>query len=711
MKRLYSLTVLLLGLAVVAGPPARAQVDDYRDIDFPPLAEFEIPEPQVFDLPNGMKIFLLEDHELPLINLTARIRTGSLYEPADKVGLASMAGTVQRTGGTRSMSGDEIDDFLEARAASVETGIGGGVGFASMDSLAGDFDDVLPVFVEVLRYPEFSQDKIDLAKVQANTGIARRNDSVGAITGREFAKLIYGEDSPLATTAEYATIEAITRDDLQQWHARFYHPNNIYIGVVGDFDSAEMRRTLTEAFGDWERGPEFDAEVVQPVADEKAGVYFIEKSDVTQASIRMGHLGITYDNPDYFPVVVMNEVLGGGFSARLFSRIRSEKGLAYNVGGRVGASFLHPGMTSFSMSTKSESMGEAVDALYEEVEGMISEPATERELELAKESLLNSFIFNYASKGQVLGQQMLFTYYGLPLDFLEKYRDNIEKVTREEVNRVAKQYLHPDRAQLLVVGKAADFDRPMSSFGEVTEIDITIPPQPAREPALEVTDATLAAGAELLAQMAGTIAGEGAAGLDAFRTVDSVVVSMQGQTMALQQESVLALPDRIHVILRLPGGEQAMMVSEGRGFQTFQGQSREMPADQVERQLADLNRNLLYLARYSEAEGLEAVAAGVGEVDGAACDWVQVTLEGTSSRLCVDADGLVTRQTYQSVHPFTGAPGNFEVTYSDYREVNGFLVPHRQVTTIDGDEFATLTRESVEINPTVDPVLFERPAA
>ncbi len=696
---------------VLLAPHAGAQVDNYRDIEFPPLAEFEIPTPEVYDLANGMKVFLLEDHELPLVQITTRIRTGAVYEPAGKTGLASIAGSVQRTGGTRSMNGDEIDDFLESRAASVETNIGGTVGFASMDCLADDVDEVLPVFVEVLRFPEFSEDKLALAKIQANSGISRRNDDVGAITGREFNRLIYGADSALAQTTEYATIAAITRDDLQAWHARYYHPNNVYIGVVGDFDSAAMKRKLEAAFGDWPAGPAFDEPEIAVARAEEPGVFFIEKSDVTQANIRIGHLGITYHNPDYFPVVVMNEVLGGGFSARLFSRIRSEKGLAYGVSGRVGAAFLHPGVASFGMQTKSETMGEAVDALYKEIAGMVTEPATERELQAAKDSLLNSFVFNYASKGQVLGQQMLFTYYGLPSDFLEKYRSNIERVTAADVLRVAKAYLHPEKAKLLVVGRSADFDRPLSSFGEVTELDITIPPPPSTEPELAATADSLAEGAAILGRMRAAIGGEAPERLVSFRTVDQIVVSVQGQSMAIEQEFTLVLPDRIYVALRLPGGEQTMRVSGGSGYQTMGPQGREMPADQVESQLVDLGRNLLYITRYGAPSEVEAVAGGSAEVEGAACRWVEVSYESASSRLCVAADGRALKQTYQSVHPFTGAPGNFEVVYSDYREVDGFLVPHLQTTAIDGEAFATTTRQSAEINPEVDAALFVRPAA
>ena len=658
---------------------------------------------------------MFEDHELPLIQirrLGSGPDRGSTSRP-DKAGLVGlMAGSVQRTGGTKNDDRRRDGRFSgSSRAASVETNIGNTVGFASMDCLSDDVDEVLPVFVEVLRFPEFSEDKLELAKIQANSGISRRNDDVGAITSREFNRLVYGADSPMAVGTEYATIAAITRDDLVAWHARYYHPNNIYIGVVGDFDSAEMKRKLAEAFGDWPAGPAFDEPEIAVAQEEEPGVFFIEKSDVTQANIRIGHLGITYHNPDYFPVVVMNEVLGGGFSARLFSRIRSEKGLAYGVGGRVGAAFLHPGVTSFGMQTKSETMGEAVDALFQEIGGMVTEPATERELQLAKDSLLNSFVFNYASKGQVLGQQMLFTYYGLPSDFLEKYRSNIERVTTEDVLRVAKTYLHPDRAKLLVVGRADDFDRPLSDFGEVVELDITIPPPPSLEPELEVTSESRSEGEAILARMRSALAGDASDSLESFRMIDKVEVSMQGQSMALEQEFTLLLPDSIYVALRMPMGEQTMMVSEGRGIQTMGAQSRDMPADQVERQLADLGRNLLYIARYSDPSEVEAIAGGAGEVDGTSCRWVEVSYDEATSRLCVAANGQVLKQTYQSAHPFTGAPGSFEVVYSDYREVDGFLVPHLQTTAIDGEAFATTTRQSVEINPEVDSALFARPAA
>ena len=206
--------------------PGFAQVKDYRQIQFPKVGTMTIPKPQRIVLDNGMVLMLLENHELPLIEVSARIRTGSRLDPAEKTGLAGMFGQVLRTGGTKTMTGDQIDDFLEARAAMIDTGVGTDSGTAGLSCLAQDFDSVLKVFSDVLRNPEFSDDKIKLVKNQANSGISRRNDNPQGVMNREFAKLVYGETSPYARTTEYATIEAVSRDDFAAFHAKYYQPHD-----------------------------------------------------------------------------------------------------------------------------------------------------------------------------------------------------------------------------------------------------------------------------------------------------------------------------------------------------------------------------------------------------------------------------------------------------------------------------------------------------
>src|SRR5437763_983438 len=248
------LLLLLATLTMLPVQRATGQVANWKQIPVPQLPAFKPQQPKRIELSNGMVIFLQEDHELPLIDASARIRGGSVNEPADKVGLVDIYGDVWRTGGTKSQSGDQLDDFLEVRAAKVETGGGPDSSSISFSCLKGDLDDVFKAFVDVLQHPEFREEKIDIAKKGAEDSISRRNDSAGQIAQREAAKLAYGPDNPYARVAEYATIAAITRQDLIDWHGRYVHPNNIILGISGDFDSAAMEARLRSAFESWPKG-------------------------------------------------------------------------------------------------------------------------------------------------------------------------------------------------------------------------------------------------------------------------------------------------------------------------------------------------------------------------------------------------------------------------------------------------------------------------
>ena len=466
-------------LAVLVAPWAalgQPVPTDWKQIAKPPLRGFQPVPPRRIALGNGMVIFLQEDRELPLIQATLRIRGGSREEDAAKVGLVSIFGQAWRTGGTRKRTGDQLDDYLEARAARVETGGGLDSTTVSLNCLKENFAGAFDVFLELLREPELRPDKIDLAVRQLHTGIARRNDNPQGILFRESAKLGYGAASPYARQPEYATVDAVTREDLLAWHRTYVHPGNMILGLVGDFDIRTMETTLRKAFGSWPRGP---AAAKTPAAGTPAtapGTYFIAKDDVNQSSIRMVHLGTTVDNPDYYAITVMNEVFGGSFAARLFTNVRSKKGLAYAVSGSVGTTHDHPGLFSVFTSTKSGTTAAAIDALYEEIDNIKKVPPTAEELQRARESLLNSFIFRVDSRAKVLFEKMTYEFYGYPLDFLERYPGAIEKVTAADVTRAAQKYVDKGKLAVVVVGKAADFDRPLSSFGPVTTIDVTIPP-------------------------------------------------------------------------------------------------------------------------------------------------------------------------------------------------------------------------------------------
>jgi zinc protease len=462
-------------LCLFVSPPAsHGQATDWKQIQAPPLHAFHPQLPTRIQLSNGLVIFLQVDHELPLIRGRAQIRGGSREEPADKAGLAQIYGQVWRTGGTQRKTGDQLDDYLEARAARVETADGIDSTTVSWDCLKENLDDVFGVFLEVLREPEFREDKLPLAKNQLNTFISRRNDNPFEIAFREASKLVYGADSPYARVPEYATVAAVTRDDLRSWHQRFVYPNNIILGVVGDFDSKAMEARLRQAFDSWPKGPAAQKSQV-PFHGPKPGIYFAPKDDVTASTVQMVDLGTTRDNPDYYAIEVFNQFFGGSLSSRLFNNIRSKKGLAYAVGGGVGTEFDHPGVLRLFMGTKSGTTAAAIDGFNEELDALKTNPATPEELTKAKEAILNSFVFRFDSKEKVLRERMAYEFYGYPADFLERYRVGIEKVTQDDAARVAQKYIHKERLAILVVGKAGDFDRPLSSFGSVKTLDISIP--------------------------------------------------------------------------------------------------------------------------------------------------------------------------------------------------------------------------------------------
>jgi len=478
--RVFVFTAVLL--CCIASSCTKQYARPYEDLKYPKLGDIEIPDVERLTLANGMRLFLVEDHELPLIGISARIRTGSIYEPADKIGLASITGIVMRTGGTVSKTGDELDEQLERIAASVETGIGLNSGSASMSVLKEDIDTGLAILADVLMNPAFREDKIMLAKIRHRSSIARRNDNVSSIAIREYEKLIYGPESVYARHTEYATIENITRDDLVAFHKKYFKPNNVMLAVIGDFDTGEIIKKIEKAFEGWQKADIDFPDVPKVQYEFKATTNVVRKEDINQSNIYLGHIGGVMSDPDYFALIVLNRILGGGFTGRLFKNIRSREGLAYSVFGLYSSNYDFPGIFYVGCQTKSESTVYAIRAMTEEVKKMTESEVTDEELALAKESYLNSFVFNFDSKGEIVSRLMTYAYYGYPEDFLQKAKENIEKVTKADVLRVAREHLKPDKMQILAVGRPQDFDEPLSVFGPVHEIDIAIPlPLPPKQ--------------------------------------------------------------------------------------------------------------------------------------------------------------------------------------------------------------------------------------
>jgi zinc protease len=460
-------------------PSTPAQAEPWKKIPIPPLHAFKPIEPRRVELANGLVLFLQEDHELPFINGTILIRGGSRDEPAAKVGLVSLYGQTWRTSGTATASGDALDEQLASKAASIETA--GGLASTSMSwsSLKGDFDSVFATTFDLLLHPAFKTDKLQLGKAQLGARIKRRNDDAGSVAGREATTLVYGRTSPYARHSEYATVDAVTLDDLKAWHTRTLVANNMLVAVDGDFDGAAMEAKLRKVFEPLPRGAAFET----PHLDSPGpapGVYFVDKPDVDQSNVYIVGLGTERSNPDYYALSIMNEIFSGGFGSRVIQYVRTKLGLAYSVGGSFSAAYDYPGIFFTGAGTKSVSTVPATQAMLEEIGRLKTQPPTPAELRSAKDQELNSFIFNYDSREKTLNEQLTLAFYGYPPDFLERYKDGIERVTAADVTRVANQYIDLSKLAIVVVGNKSQIEPPLSTLGKVTDLDIAIPPPPAK---------------------------------------------------------------------------------------------------------------------------------------------------------------------------------------------------------------------------------------
>ena len=470
------LLVTLLFVLMSHFPAIAATAKHYTELKFDPLPEIQIPNYTRYKLDNGMVVYLMEDHELPLVGGTAMIRTGERLEPADKVGLASLVGDVMRTGGTTAHTGDELNQLLEQRAASVETGIGSTSGNASFSALSEDLSMVFDLFAEVIKTPAFAQEKLDLAKKQEAGQIARRNDDPNGIAGREFQKLIYGKDSPYARTVEYQTLNKIAREDLVGFYQQYVHPENMILGIIGDFDSAKMRSLVQEKFGNWKPASKAPQPTVPSATQEKqGGVFFVNQPQLTQSYVQIGHIGGQLNSPDYPALDVLNQVMNG-FGGRLFNEVRSRQGLSYSVYGFWSPRYDFPGTFVAGGQTRSDGTVPFVKAVRAEIEKLRTAPITPEELASAKDQVLNSFVFNFQDPSQTLSRLMRYEYYGYPEDFLFRYQRAVKATTIEDVKRVAQKYLQPDKLVTLVVGNASAIQPPLTSLSaNVTSLDITIP--------------------------------------------------------------------------------------------------------------------------------------------------------------------------------------------------------------------------------------------
>lgn len=448
-----SLLPLLAGL-VFAPESASAAIPRHpNELKFKPL-DYDAPKRDQYrhQLSNGVTVYVVEDSALPLVNVNVTVRGGEYLEPADKAGLSSITANQMRSGGAGSMDADAFDQAVDFLALNFGIGSGPRESSASVNTLAKDLDKAMDLLFAAMRSPRFQQDRIDLYKSQVKQALERRNDSTPGIEQREWRRLMYGTDTFESRQSTTTSIDAITREDMVAFHAKVWHPGNMIVAVSGDVKTAAVLAGLEKRFSGWAAGPK-SPEVPAPAHEPEPGVFLINKEDVNQTRVSIGHRSVKWDDPRWASLEVMNEILGGGgFTSRITRRVRSDEGLAYSAGSGLGFGRTYPSSFRVVFQSKNMSVAQAVDLSLQEIDRIRKEPVTQEELDTAKNAFIETFPQRFSSAQEKAGVFVDDELTGRPADYWDKWRPAIRAVDAAAVQQAAQTFLQPDKLVILGVG-------------------------------------------------------------------------------------------------------------------------------------------------------------------------------------------------------------------------------------------------------------------
>jgi len=472
--------ILVLASFVLCGSPSFAQstpqIPAHPDQIKYVALDYDPPEASAYRqvLSNGVVGYFAEDHDLPLTNISVIIRIGSYLDPEGKEGLAAALGSQLRSGGTGTYRAEEFDEEAAFLAASISSFVGATSGGASVNFLSKDADKALKLFFDMLKHPAFQQDRLDLHKSRILQQMERRNDRTGSIESREWSRLMRGKNHFTARWSTKASISSLTREDLISYHKQHFYPDNFIFTASGDFNTADLKAKLEAAMVGWESTGEPVSAVPEPGFIPVPGVYLVNKADVNQGRVSIGHLGIKRGNPDEYAIDMMNDILGGsGFTSRITNRVRSDEGLAYDAGSSFSTGVYYEGLFRAAFQTKSQTAARATRIVIDEIERIRNEKVSVEELETVMNSAVEIFPRYFASASAIAGTFANDEYTGRDPSFWKIYRDKIRAVTVEDIQRVARKYLQPGKLVILVVGNAeeilkGDPDKPEFSFEKIS---------------------------------------------------------------------------------------------------------------------------------------------------------------------------------------------------------------------------------------------------
>lgn len=739
-----AVVVLAAGLAVAPGdllgqartwpteaPPRPLPA---RDVKFPPY--------EIRDLTNGLKVVVVLHHEQPAVSMRLLVRAGAAYDRAGKVGLATLVSALLDQG-TTTRSAHQIADTIDYIGGGLGAGAGSDLSFVNIAVMKDSFMLGMELLADVARNPAFAGEEIERQRQQALSAMKVSYEDPDYVAGSVFDRLVYGFNPyGLPNNGTPESLPGLTRDDLLEFHRRHFTPNNSILAIVGDVSAEEAFGTAEKIFGAWPRR-EVDAVRFADPPEPTRRVIVVNKPDAVQTEVRVGHLGVPRKHTDYMALNLAIKILGGEGANRLHRVLRTERGLTYGASAEMDT-LKQSGDFVVETNTRSDATGEVLRLIVDEFTKLQRERVSDRELADAQAYLAGSFPLTIETPDAIATQVLNAIFYDLPLEDLQTYRQRVNAVTAEDIQRVAKLYLKPDRLSVVLVGNAAAFSSQLRGVGfgrfetvNLNELDLTTvdfrraaqpagsnrQPPHARPPPLtpvslpmpqsdRPTPGNAGRGREIIAK-----AIEAKGGLDKLRGIKTIVAAatttVPGPQGPVQTETrtYIEYPSRFRVEVKLPIGEIVQTYVDGHAWTKDPGGIHDVPEQMVDEVRASVKRDLLALL-VGAASGklqvrlLEQVAGDAGKP----LDVVEVSGDDMKPiKLYVDAtSGLVVRQTYVARGPQGEVAG--EESFSDYRVVNGLQVAFKAVVRRGGATVLERTVTDFKYNVALEPDLFKKPS-
>ncbi len=711
--RAHLLRSAVVALAVLLVPVSVPAADA-------PTTEYRVPHPVSRTLPNGLVVHVFEDHGLPSVYFRLLVKTGASSETADKAGLAAMTAEVMRKG-TTTLTSQQLAEKVDFVGAQLEVGAERDFSQAVAQARVQDRDLVLGLLADVVQHPTFVADEVGRARSQTQAAILQSRDNPGTIADEHFEALIHGSH-PYARplSGDEKSVGGLKREDLIAFHRTYWRPNNAVLAVAGDVRADEMFAAVEKAFGGWERAEVPPRPTITNPDLSGTRVRLVDKPDLTQSQVRIGYVGLPRTTPDYFPVQVMNYILGGGgFASRLTAEVRAKQGLTYDIS-TSWAYGVDPGTFEIETFTKNATVKQAIDATFAVVRQYRDQGPTADELAKAKSFYLGAFPFLFESPGDVARQWLVAQFYGLGDDYFDKYRERMRAVTVEDVKRVAQKYLRTEPVVIVVAGRGDSVQAQLAAFGPVDKKDFisptgAIPDVAPAAPSLSAPQSpeSRAKAATVVAKAVKAHGGLPAlAAVRDWQTRGSLSINVGPGNLDGQFSETVELPSKRRMEMAVMGQTMVQVMDGDSAWASAGGRPVPVTADQLAAMKLGAYANPVRLLTALSDAKADIRYAGTDTAFGKTAEIVEWnTPEGRPVRVFIDAtSGLLVLLEQTELSPLGTGWVPVRRVYQDYRQAGKVRFPFQTTVYANGEFAAQQSLSEVKWNPGAPPALFLRPS-